>query len=805
MHTKRLLSQSAGPGAAGARNEDAESGPSARPSAFRRTFGSMAGVVAVAALALVASLPVSRTAFGSFDKLYFDIVGALFPCHGPIRVAVISLDHKTLSELGTERVFQRETYAELVDKLESAASITFDMLFAVRSPPGLTFAHAIARNGRVILPLPSDEVGANGKLLLPTSHDLASCAVGLGHHEMTIGPYGAVTGIVPYLMADKQAYPHVALEAIRVAAGATRENDPQRFVCALAPTEHPSTAPITLMLSEQPRIEKYSFVDVLKGRVPPSTFAGKLVFVGHSVFDEGEYRLSSLSAKRVPIAWLDAIITQALLDGDRVDKWPGWLISGIYVALALAMLAICRLMSGPRRYWWVLGWGGGVLLMSGALLAAFRIWVPVGALVTCGLVVYSVFAWRRLSKTMQFLGLELAELRRLSHAVVVRAPASSNAADTADALEHAASVEHDYVQTAMHQIRSWHASYVSTINLLPYPIFLERRGRIELSNDKAMNLLDAGARFRVGVEQADDETVPFSAAVVQQVAIEHREEAELGGVEIQLNGASHMLLVVTFAQDAEADSDSRLICLVDISGVKEIVTHDRQVLRHMAHDIRNPLTTILAMLEGERVKEMEGSDGRVEAFVDELRRLVNYSLDVAQDFLQLSRAEHLNAEDFAPVPLADLVYETVDHFIARAEQQSIALVGADLSGDEVFVLASRDLLMRALANLIDNAIKYSPPRSTIRVTVERDPQMAGRVALGVTDDGCGIPDEALPRLFEPFFQVDGNGSAARGVGLGLPFVKTVVERHGGVIEVESRVGNGSTFRMVLPIAEVELG
>lgn len=107
------------------------------------------------------------------------------------------------------------------------------------------------------------------------------------------------------------------------------------------------------------------------------------------------------------------------------------------------------------------------------------------------------------------------------------------------------------------------------------------------------------------------------------------------------------------------------------------------------------------------------------------------------------------------------------------------------------------MLLRALTNLLDNAIKYSDEGTVVDVWITSDER---HVSIAVADNGIGIPAEAMPRLFEPFFQVDGTyRDASGGVGLGLPFVKTVVERHGGSIDVTSAPRQGSRFTVHLPM------
>ncbi|WP_051711385.1 ATP-binding protein [Andreprevotia chitinilytica] len=757
-------------------------------------------VLVVLVAAVVAGMPESQVLFGSFDKVHFDFVTRFFARPGTGKVAVINIDAKTIRALGTEAIFQRTVHARLIDRLNQASSVTFDMLFPGAGEDDFDFADAVHRNGRVVLPVPSGEAGPSGKPLLRSSPAICSGVAGVGHHEVAIGHYGTVTGIVPYVQIGPKRFPHVALEAIRVAGLHVPGGKLQSYVCEQAlSVDTELTASLLLMLPGLQGVAQYSYIDVLNGQVPPQTFRNKLVFVGHSVYEAGgEFQISSLNMQSLSRAQLDALLADSLLDGNLVREVPRWLQQAAYAVLALIMLAICIFAPGRKMHWFALLWGAGVLSAATALLGGWHIWLPVGAIIATGTLIYATFAWARLTSTYRLLRREIGELREISSAVGFdpNAPASTPQ-PVADSREE--------ISQAMRQIRSWQEAYVNVINLLPYPIFLEQNGRIVLWNDKASQVL--GKDFSLK-HAGDDPHEPAAVTIpaIQQLLVNHRAEAAEGGIEMELNGMAHLLLCVPFTPLENEKSESNLICLVDIAGVKETVTHDRQVLRHMAHDLRNPLTTILALLEAQNAKAGPDAPPQDEKFVGELRRLVDYSLNVAQDFMQLSRAEHLDTADFAPVPLFDLVDETVDNISASAEQKSIELQGPDLDGNDVFVLANRDMLMRSLINIIDNAIKYSSPDTTITVSIQRDiADLPGHVAIDIADQGEGIPAEAMPHLFEPFFQVGVDHQARSGVGLGLPFVKTVIERHGGTVSVTSEVGKGSVFHITLPVTMVELG
>jgi two-component system, OmpR family, sensor histidine kinase SenX3 len=168
------------------------------------------------------------------------------------------------------------------------------------------------------------------------------------------------------------------------------------------------------------------------------------------------------------------------------------------------------------------------------------------------------------------------------------------------------------------------------------------------------------------------------------------------------------------------------------------------------------------------------------------------------DLLELSRIEAGETARRDPVPVHLVLAEAVERAAGSAERGGIAL---DLREPphRLTVMGDRRQLTSAVHNLLDNAIKYSPPGSTVRVSAEPHGSSA---RLVVADEGMGIPRRDLERVFERFYRVDRARSRdTGGTGLGLAIVRHVASNHGGEISVESREGEGSTFTLTLPVGD----
>lgn len=217
---------------------------------------------------------------------------------------------------------------------------------------------------------------------------------------------------------------------------------------------------------------------------------------------------------------------------------------------------------------------------------------------------------------------------------------------------------------------------------------------------------------------------------------------------------------------------------------------------NVSHELRTPLTCIKGyaetLLEG-AMNDPELTHRWLSIISEEAKRLER----LIHDLLDLSMIEaHQVALKFQQVDLQALANHTVavlDSYAKKAEVD----IGTDFNAELVEIRADEDRISQVLLNLTDNAIKYSQPGGKVTV---RTLMIDGMAAVEVHDKGAGIPEQELARIFERFYRVE-KGRTARfgGRGLGLAIAKNIVEAHGGELEVESKLGVGSCFRMLLPL------
>ncbi|HZC60527.1 MAG TPA: ATP-binding protein [Streptosporangiaceae bacterium] len=316
------------------------------------------------------------------------------------------------------------------------------------------------------------------------------------------------------------------------------------------------------------------------------------------------------------------------------------------------------------------------------------------------------------------------------------------------------------------------------------------------SDDRVLRASAAARSF--GLVKGDRLMVGELLALARQV----RRDGEIREGEIEVSGTKFGGRTTSFAVrvaplgSGVGGGGLVLLLAEDQTESRRVEEVRRDFVANVSHELKTPVGA-LALL-AETVEDAADDPEAVRRFAGRMRQEASRLTKLAQDLITLSRIQAAEPiPDPIPVDLSLVVAEALDRCRMKANAHGIELAAAGEPG--LVVLGDEDLLVNALRNLLENAVAYSPEKTRVVVATHR---IAGDVVeISVTDEGIGIPQRDLERIFERFYRVDpARSRATGGTGLGLAIVKHVTAAHGGKVTVGSKVGEGSTFTLRLPIA-----
>jgi two-component system phosphate regulon sensor histidine kinase PhoR len=329
-----------------------------------------------------------------------------------------------------------------------------------------------------------------------------------------------------------------------------------------------------------------------------------------------------------------------------------------------------------------------------------------------------------------------------------------------------------------------------------------RDGRALLANPAFRRLFELGGEV-AGKAMLEIVREPELARVVEATL----QTGEPQHAEVELRTAERRCLELLAAplpgERAEDGRDGRgegaVVVARDTTEMIRLTEMRRDFVANVSHELKTPLAAIRGYAETLRDGALD-EPATAARFTERILLQCKRLQALLADLLTLSRLESLErAPQREPVDLAALVQRAVETTGKLAEEKRVEVRVEVQEVPPVPRLAGdAEGLERLAVNLLDNAIKYNRPKGRVTVRVQA---REGQVILEVVDTGIGIPQDALGRIFERFYRVDkGRSREEGGTGLGLAIVKHVAQAHGGQVDVESRLGQGSTFRVRLPLA-----
>jgi two-component system phosphate regulon sensor histidine kinase PhoR len=319
---------------------------------------------------------------------------------------------------------------------------------------------------------------------------------------------------------------------------------------------------------------------------------------------------------------------------------------------------------------------------------------------------------------------------------------------------------------------------------------------VALGEDGVVRFANAAAETLVGKDEDRLVGQPLAWAVADRDVIEAVRRAREEGVASRhlIERPNRQVLEAYVAPIAGGGEWTLLVVFHDVTESKRLDDVRRDFVANVSHELRTPLSAVKSVIEtlqGGAVEEPEVARDFLARAETEVERLVQ----LLEELLALSRLESgdLHFTDH-PLDMRDVVRSVGQRMAPHAQRAGVEL-RVDVDGRMQGVSGDPAALERAIVNLVDNAIKFTPEGGSVDLSSRAD---NGSVTVEVADTGAGIDPLDLPRVFERFFKAD-RARQGGGTGLGLAIVKHTVEAHGGSIGVDSQLGAGSVFRLNLPL------
>jgi signal transduction histidine kinase/CHASE2 domain-containing sensor protein len=674
------------------------------------------------------------------------------------KLILIDIDEASLGQLG-QWPWKRDIHGKLIDLLATTENrVLLDVLFPEPSESDDRLGQAIAKHGRVFLPIaPQQSVLGSFAPIYPVPA-IGKAAKGLGHAQFSLDSDGLVRG----LFLSEGGFNAIS----ELLVGQAIDNKLARDNSVATATWPQKNYVVLPAISGN--IPRVSYAQVLRGEIDLNTFKDKVVLIGATARGLGDSYANAL-VNRVALSPgidLHAVATSALLNRTTIKALnPSTHQALSFGILFTVMVMLYRLRPRPA----IIGTALVLLLIFIATLLALEngVWIAPGAIVIVTVLAYPLWSWRRLEASFSRLS-ERAEQLANNPVRLPNMPKSSRPVEpiarSLQALHEAA----DYALALQDFLRQ-------VIDEIPYPVWVG-----DTSDRPLLSNLAAQQFFPI----PEGKNEPLAKWLMQ-----HFGEIKLDdGKEYFWNDHSWLLRLQSFESSTEGNSRSKLWLyqLIDVTTLRRTQRERDQMMRFLSHDMRSPQVSILSILQQQTKLDQNLP------WIKSIKTQTERTLELADGVVQLARAESaaLRSE---PILIEGLLAESSDSCWAAAQAKGIR-IHQELTVDDLAVQGDPNLIRRALINLIDNAIKFSSTNSTISLSAQKAENM---IQISVADTGMGIAEDQLANVFKPYWRANEN---IHGVGLGLTFVNLVATRHAGVMQVKRNEPQGCCFIMSLPIA-----
>ncbi|WP_034295546.1 CHASE2 domain-containing protein [Herbaspirillum sp. RV1423] len=750
------------------------------------------------------------------DRLIYDHLMSTLERPAPDNIVIVAIDDKSIAELG-RWPWKRGTHAQLLNILSNGAprAIGFDVILtegdAAAASGDHALALAIARNRHVVLPILTTRTETGLAPLLPYA-DFATAAAGLAHIQLNFSGDGIVRSAYLYETLGGREWKTLALSLLEDAdrlRDSTRPLPPRSGHSSVAGTPQIAHRDLLVIPFYGPpgHFTRVSYIDVLRGALPAHFFRDKYVLVGAAASGLGDVFPVPQANRQGLMSGVElhANILAALQEGRSISAAPR--PARIAFAALPALLVLIGFMYLSPRH--ALALTGVLTVLAGALcygLLQYDIWLAPSAALLLLWLIYPLWSWRRLEVALRYLDEETGRLASSTpFAATAARPEQRRLLDFFERRIDAARI-------ATRRMLDLHQFVSDNLNSMPDAnVVIDCNGVVMLFNRKArelfMSLHIAPARGQ-DVQLLLAPLLPIDAALAgapwRQLLTSPAQNGgdsddrayDADGIEATDPLQRMFLIRSTPSRQANGDMLGWIISLADVTALRATLRLRDESLNFISHDMRAPQSAILATLELQRSGQIVLDQ---EILFRRIEKSVHSTLSLADEFILLARAE---SKSYQPEELdfRSLLADATDEMWALANERQVRL-DITTAGDDAsyWVCGDRPMLVRALCNLISNAIKYGPRDAVVECRLSVDHRATPpQLVCAIHDRGPGLTETDLDQLFTPFYRA--TGSTQPGAGLGLTFVKTVVEHHGGNVGAANADGGGACFIVRLPCA-----
>ncbi|MQR02228.1 CHASE2 domain-containing protein [Glaciimonas soli] len=770
-------------------------------------------------------------------------------------IIIVGIDDYSISQLG-RWPWPRDYHAKVINNIMQAHPLAIGLDVIMPEPEtidnhglrdgDINLAKALAASNKTVLPIVTTAAGTGVTSLLPIP-EFQHAARALGHISLELDRDGIMRGIFLKEGQNGIWWPHFAVALADIAGQKITNQDGQlpgehrdqhgslpivegakNQVNAFAgATSTEVTLPQTESSSDQWQRDYHvnirfsgdrgsfrsvPYISVLRGEVPRSFFNNKYVLIGATAIGMADAFPTPVSGSSgiMPGVEINANILSSLLDHTTISIASAQ-YTVLFSVLPLLIALISYLFLTPRLALILTGLLMLLVTAISYIALKYGLWIaPSAALISLGLA-YPLWSWCRLEAAITYLGHEFMLLDQEPHLLPEVHRIASSQLQGEDLLEQRINA----MRNAARRVRDLRHFVSDSLDSLPDATLITTTdGHVLIANQvakdyfHAVDLPDIANALPPYLFSKMSQPQPLEAMAQQTFdwfdLLDTRHQSALSsGLAVQDQHGHDLLIKSAPCYSAHHVLSGWIVSIIDITSIRAAERSRDETLRFLSHDMRAPQASILALLE------LQGDASSAlpqQEFFSRIEHASRKTLGLADNFVQLARAE---SEEYRleEVDFQDVIIDATDEMWILAQNKGIKLLvdiaTTEPNGDdtaEFITHIDRGLMARALCNLIANAINYSPVHTTITCSLRHELiNTQPHIVCCISDQGYGISAADQAKLFQRFQRIQAPGQPkSEGIGLGLVFVKTVVERHFGEISFTSEAGKGTKFVISLP-------